>query len=236
MKKYFAVPALAMLVAACSEPTSAPMAVASPRGVIVSGVADVYDFEGISAAGGSSNLVGPLSIAATPLGTNHFLGQFNPGSATLNVNGGSTIDLAFDLYIIGTWDGAGLKKFAADVWSIRTSCDGGATSAQLYATTFSNQRNEAQNFPNQYLADGSGVLNPALTNAFAVDALGYSKTTTHVKGGAGNAADATYHLVFDNISNPCGAGNTVTFIFGSNLQQSLLDESWGIDNLSVVAE
>ena len=68
-------------------------------------------------------------------------------------NGGSTFDVSYDLYIIGSWDGDGKqsgKQFGVDIWENSIACSStGPSVTTLIRTTFSNQKTVQQSFPGQ---------------------------------------------------------------------------------------
>lgn len=218
-----------------------------PTNVLVN---DFFDFQtgiAVSGAGGSTfttalqdGVIGasaddPITVSS-PSGAS-FLGRFpeTRTDAHLNVvNGFDKYTLSFDLYIIGSWDGIGKQAqhgvFQANVVSISALC--GTTVVPIFSTTFSNQLTVQQDFP---LPAGSGGGAKAATDAFSTETLGYrghpelSNTPTFR-----SFSDAIYKLTYSG-DNPCGSGNAITFVWSTSnpRQQSMIDESWGIDNVRI---
>jgi hypothetical protein len=131
------------------------------------------------------------------------------------------VTITFDLYIIGTWDGAGQQGFGGDRWQIEVSKNGGARE-NVFHTSFSNQATKPQNFPKQ-VDEGT---NPNDRGALMTNALGYPKAS-----GKFDVGDAIYRLTY-TVANP-GAGPLVFYFHTTTALQDLSDESWGIDNVSV---
>ena len=161
------------------------------------------DFEGT---------VGPewstTATDTTPSGR-RFLGQFGNTTATLTRAAlplHTDITVTFDLYIIQSWDGnpAGVGP---DEWDLTVS--GGPT---LLHTTFS--KGQRQAFPDTF----PGGDNPAFTGAAELNSLGYTFF-----------GDAVYSLSF---TFPHTASSLALDFSASGLQ-SLSDESWGLDNVSL---
>lgn len=165
----------------------------------------------------------------TPSGRT-FLGQFvNDTQLSLSLGAGSpvysggipahdTLTISFDLFIIHSWDGL---SDPPDLWTL--SVEGGPT---LLHTTFSNPLHSVdtpQSYPDEYGA----CVHPAQTGASEIDTLGYPV----------NFGDSVYHLIY---SLP-HTGDSVTFRFvangftGSPLPYGIDDESWGLDNVTVMA-
>ena len=257
MKKFFAFPLAVVFVAACSESSTAPASAdlepsyARPVDPIVvcSGCPVVGDFNfenstTISAAGtstigtelqpGISGTADGANVVTAPLGDQQFLGRF-PNTRTqivITTPGSTNYYLNFDLYIIGSWDGRGKQAqqgaFLANVVEVGYRCSAGGAVNTLLKTTFSNQYTVQQDYPNAYLSGGFKAGSGSVT----IDALGYAdrpdlSNTPQFR----SFGDATYDLTFSG-SNPCGGG-PITFLIGTSnpTQQTMWDESWGIDNV-----
>jgi hypothetical protein len=164
----------------------------------------------------------------TPTG-NYFLGEFGNQSVTFTLNGlpaHESVNLAFDLYLIRTWDGND-TNYGPDSWSVST---GGST---LLSSTFRNWR---ANGPNDTAAGQSqnfggvgvegGPFNSA-TGASSVNSLGY--TFTNDKGT--QTLDSVYKFSFPVEHT----GSSISFTFTGSGLQGLSDESWGLDNVVVTA-
>jgi hypothetical protein len=258
MKKFFAFPLAVVFVAACSDTSTAPLtdsdqtpSYAKPVDplVVCSGCPVVGDFNfenntTISAVGGStigtelqpgiSGTADDPNVVTAPAGDEQFLGRF-PNTRTqivITTPGSTNYYLNFDLYVIGSWDGRGKQaqqgSFLANVVEVGYRCSATGAVTTLLKTTFSNQYTVQQDYPNAYLSGGY----KAGTGSVAIDALGYATrpdlSNTPVFRSFG---DATYDLTFSG-SNPCGGG-PITFLIGTSnpTQQSVYDESWGIDNV-----
>ena len=261
MKKFFAVPLAAVFLAACSESSTAPASDLNPSyarpvdPIVVCASCPVvgdFDFENnttISAVGAStigtelqpgiSGSADAADVVTAPAGDEQFLGRF-PNTRTMVVissaAGGANYNLSLDLYIIGSWDGRGKQAqqgiFQANVVEIGYRCSAGGAITNLFKSTFSNQYTVQQDYPNAYLSGGY----KAGTGSVAIDALGYvdepglSHTPQFRSFG-----DATYNLTLSG-SNPCGGSPMIFTISTSNpTQQSVYDESWGVDNIIVRA-
>jgi len=260
MKKYFALPLAVVFVAACSESSTAP-ANSSDLGVSYAkpapppvdpcascGTIGSFDFEGLGISSGATigteiqpgaaGVADAPTIQTAPSGE-HFVGRFPNTRTDLVVNvasGYNNYSLKFDFYTIGSWDGRGKQAqhgiFDANVFDISYQC-GSAAPVSMFKTSFSNQLTVQQDYPQAYLTGG----NKAATGAFATDALNYksdpigSNTPTFRSFG-----DVSYHMSFAG-ANPCGPGAAIQFeISTSNpTQQSVRDESWGVDNILVKA-
>ncbi|HWB54199.1 MAG TPA: LamG-like jellyroll fold domain-containing protein, partial [Tepidisphaeraceae bacterium] len=123
------------------------------------------------------------------------------------------LSISFDLYILRTWDGRAGGTYGPDIWSLTEDLQ------SLLYTTFANGNTAGQSYPGSYT--DPHVSYPIQTGAIAVDSLGYTNN--------GNPDDATYHLSF---SFP-HTSSSVIFDFAALKMQGLLDESWGIDNITV---
>lgn len=149
-----------------------------------------------------------------------FLGRFgHTSSTTLSLEAlpeHDVVTISFDLYVIQSWDG-NQEFFGADVWGLRLG-DG----RQLIQTTFSAVEPlspSPQAYPDQF----PGGNNPAGASATEINSLGY---TWPVLPGY---LDSVYHLEFTIHHDDDAVG----FEFFSRGLQSLNDESWGLDNVSV---
>jgi hypothetical protein len=259
MKKFFAVPLAAVFLAACSESSTAPVSDLNPSHarpvdpiVVCAGCPIVGDFTfengtTISAQAGSTigtelqtgaaGVADAPTVVTAPLLDQQYLGRFENTRTMVVINapGSTNYYLNFDLYVIGSWDGRGKQaqqgEFLANVVDIGWRCTDG-TSGTLLKTTFSNQYTVQQDYPNSYLSGGY----KAGTGSIAIDALGYVNTPqlSHTPSFR-SFGDATYDLTFSG-SNPCG-GDAVTFTISTSnpTQQSVYDESWGVDNIIVRA-
>lgn len=259
MKKLFALPLAVFFVAACSESTAPESAAdvspsyakpTQPPSEICTNnciVSDSYDFQGGIIGVGTNSSIGtdlepgaagaaaaPTVITA-PNGTEKFIGRFAnvDTRVLLNMdNGGTTYSLKFDVYTIGSWDGKGRQaqqgSFLANIFSVGYRCTSG-TSGVVFATTFSNQLTVQQDYPLDISAGGGAK---AATGSYNTDRLGYRGDPSSNTPLFRSFGDVSYTLRFSG-ANPCGAGEAVTFVLSTSdpSQQSVYDESWGIDNI-----
>ena len=179
----------------CKPPTP-------PPGVVLY----TEDFEGA---------IGPewsnTSTNTTPVGNRRFLGQFGNQTVTLNLSNlppHTNLTIAFDLFILRTWDG---NNGGPDVWEVGIL--GGPV---LLHTTFqlvSSLRTQA------YPENHPGGIYPGQTGALELDTLGYS-------------SDAVYYHTF----TVPHSNDVLRLQFRGAGLQALTDESWGLDNVMVVAD
>ncbi len=260
MKKLFSISVAALVLAACSEATG-PTADLSPRsakpvtdpGITVSGAltSQSFDFEdgGFAVAGGPFFAVNDLesgfstsapNVRSAWNGSTNFVGRVDNHSILLVLpaeTAGSVYSLAFDLYIIGSWDGQGKQAqqgaFGQDLWRLAIRC-GTLSSAPvqvLLETDFSNQHTVQQSYP---LSASKKAGKKAATGSFATDALGFVNDPAVHTPQFRSYGDASYHMEFSG-SNPCGADETLVFAFivpHAGLQSNY-DESWGLDNVVI---
>jgi hypothetical protein len=223
--KYFLTVA-AVLLAACSDVTAPVNNLSVSNGKQTqpppsSGTVETFD-SGIASLGAWSLATLATSPGTTKLASTSFLGRLGDQEVSLTVPAGrSSVTISFDLYIIGTWDGAGQQGYGSDRWQIEVSRNGGARE-NVFHTSFSNQATKPQHFPKQ-ITDGTS---PNDRGAYLVNALGYPKAS-----GKYDVGDAIYKLTY-TVSNP-GAGPVVFYFHTTTPMQDLNDESWGIDNVSV---
>lgn len=174
------------------------------------------DFEGAVGAGWSS-----ATTSVTPVGGRTFLGEFGNEAVTLSLTDlpeHGSVTLTFDLFIIRSWDGnrgvvAG-TRIGPDYWQL--SLDGNP----VLDTTFSNDTSADQAYPGQY----PGSSYPQRTGASEVNALGYNLTPGYEHYG-----DSVYTLSF----TVPHSSQSLSWSFAGSGLQSLADESWGLDNVSV---
>jgi hypothetical protein len=150
-----------------------------------------------------------------------------------------TYSLTFDLYIIGSWDGRGKQAqqgiFEGNFFTIAYRCNGASgAGTPIFQTSFSNQLTVQQDFPNALFTGGY----KAGTESIAKDALDYRNDPTSNTPLFRSFGDVTYRLTYSG-TNPCGSGVPLAFVFRTAAdpdQQSLYDESWGVDNVIVKAD
>ena len=161
------------------------------------------------------------NTSVTPLGARRFLGQFGNSTVRLtltNLPPHAEITVAFDLFILLTWDGNGDSDSGEDIWSL--SVGGGPTMVRAsFLNTFSINKNSAQSYPDDV---GSG-LHDGRTGAVENNTLGYTWN--------GCPVDSVYHLAF---SFRHAESSLILNFTGAGLQE-ITDESWGLDNVAVFA-
>ena len=262
MKKLFFLPLAALALAACSESTEPNVADVTPvfgkpgtppPSGTCSGCNQIasYDFEsGVVTANGGTTVGTELeegaagdASAATVVTSpgpsfEKFLGRFENVDTRVVINipaGYNRYGLTFDFYTIGSWDGRGKQAqqgtFLANLFQFSYRCAAGAA-ITTFQTTFSNQLTVQQDFPNTYLTGGY----KAATGSFEQDRLNYRSvpaiSNTPLFRSFG---DVSYHMAFAG-ANPCGS-NALQLIIGTSnpSQQSVRDESWGVDNIVIEA-
>lgn len=168
------------------------------------------DFSSGAGAGWSQS-----RTSTAPLGEK-FLGEYGNDSVALTLTGLAPHDslaVAFDFYIIRSWDGVDPVWGGPDVVTVFVD------DIRRGVSSFSNIPGNDQNFPD---ATVSGITHPALSGATAINSLGYTYWSSNV------AIDASYHYEF---TIPHTSSTMVIAFQGQGLQP-LTDESWGVDNLS----
>jgi hypothetical protein len=202
-----------------ASPLAAPMLVLcvfATAHLALAAPATVYtnDFEG---AVGSQWMPGTVTV--TPNGQRHFLGRFGSELVTLllnNLPAHSLVTVTFDLFVIQSWDGNS-TTFGPDVWEF-----GVIGERTLLRTTFSNSGDSVlrQAFPEPYLF-GSFA---GATGAFERNKLGYPPVPNYSGG-----TDSIYKMSFSFAH----ADGRLALKFGAGGLETLSNESWGLDNVSV---
>ena len=158
----------------------------------------------------------------TPRGKRRFLGQFGVDEVGLALTGlpaHQFLRVSFDLYLINTWDGGNEPGTSTgpDAWSLEVK--GGP---ELLRCTFANSiglDQQKQSYPDAF----PGPLHQLQTGAAEKQTLGYQFREYTM--------DAVYRLSF---VFPHADANVTMFFAAAGLQ-SLEDESWGLDNVTVEA-
>lgn len=125
-----------------------------------------------------------------------------------------TVTIAFDLYIIQSWDGNGETSGGPDNYTLAQN------GLSLLLTNFCNAtRGETQAY-SAATPNGLGAMNPPRSGDFEAGHLGF---------GTGDFGDTTYRfsLTFSSTAN------ALAFDFTSLQNQGPGDEGWGLDNVSV---
>jgi len=167
----------------------------------------------------------------TPTGRG-FLGEFGNTPTCLNLQNlprHNRVTVAFDLYIIRSWDGNQITRLASwlsslqapshiigpDVWWIKV--DGSA----LLNTTFTNW--DLLGFRQAYPDGYPGGDQPARTGTVENNTLGYVFGPYML--------DSVYRLDFPTFSHQ---SSTMQICFSGSGLQDITDESWGLDNIIVI--
>jgi len=131
------------------------------------------------------------------------------------------VEIAFDLFIIQTWDGNTvldpahpLSVIGPDIWSLEEQTTGNVLIETTFSTSYLRQA-----YPGWY-PDGSY---PAYTGASEANTLGFIR-----KEGRGSR-DAVYPMLFTLDHT----GDKVVFVFQALGLQGLADESWGLETCRV---
>jgi hypothetical protein len=204
MMRFYTFGAMIGLVALAVAPVSAQITVYA------------NDFQAGSTSGFSSN-----SVSSTPGTVAHptdkFLGEFGNSSVTLSLSGlaahtTSTVD--FDLYMIRSMDGEGQFGGGPDNWSLNVG--GGPT---LLSTNFANFPGDKQAFQSQVAPNAGGQA--VQTGSAQQQTLGYLFN--------GTPMDAVYHFSYTFANS----GNALSFVFAGTPNETIDNESWGLDNVVV---
>jgi hypothetical protein len=152
------------------------------------------------------------TLDVTPIGSRNFLGQFVNDVVSLSlaeIDSHNTITVSFDLFVINSWDGNQQNSFDYFNFDILNG-------SNLLSTTFSNTEEYGHN--QGYSPDNSNGDFAAHTGASEVDSLGYSFY-----------GDSVYNFSFTFAHT----ASNIQLNFSASGLQSMDDESWGIDNVSV---
>lgn len=143
-----------------------------------------------------------------PIAT-RFLGRFGAVTVRLsltNLPPHTRATVGFDLFVIGSWEGNSMAN-GVDRWDLGVG--GGST---LLTTTFRNTASQTQAYP----GNASNGSFPPRTGASENNTLGYG-------------TDAVYRLSYTFLhSSP-----TLNLDFIGGTTESIANESWGLDNVSV---
>ena len=157
----------------------------------------------------------------TPLGYRQYLGRFGNGVTNVltlsNLPPHTNLTVLLDLFVIRSWDGNGDQCCGPDIWDVRLV----DSSTPLFRTSFSDNRNRQA-----YPATRPNGDNVSRSGASEVGTLGYT-----FDYGAGQApSDAVYPM---SLSFP-HSSDSLTLQFSASLAGNA-DESWGLDNIKVLA-
>ncbi len=163
----------------------------------------------------------------TPIGQRQFLGQFGNETTCLklqDLSAHSSIKVEFDLYLINTWNGNFTYNLLDSEGALAPDGESGpdrwvleADDQVILDTTYALWKDNFQSFPSWYKHGNF----PRFTGATENRTLGYYY--------AEKPMDAVYHLSF---VFPHSASTLNLDFSGVNLQ-SIENESWGLDNVSV---
>jgi hypothetical protein len=163
--------------------------------------------------------------SVAPVAQTTFLGDFGKQTVSLNLSNLAAHDeltISFDLYLLRTWDGNYTGSgFGPDFWGFKV--DGAtllnSTFSNKFKPEFPNTLNQNQGFGGQDSPNGNFA---AGTGAIAKRTLGYNV-------GANESMDAVYRFTY-TIAH---TASTAMLSFVGAPNQSLGDESWGLDNITV---
>lgn len=159
-------------------------------------------------------------VETSPSGTQTFLGQFDNDTVSLSLNNipeHTQLQVSFDLYVIGTWDGNDYP--GPDRWSfgiqgetpeIDTTFAVSKPTGQYQQSWPMNFGESGSSFPHRYGAKESNTLG-YIWQGWAVDVI------------------QEITLTLDH------TGSDVTLDFAAWGLQGIGDESWGLDNIAVTA-
>ncbi|HKQ60638.1 MAG TPA: hypothetical protein VJS92_05085 [Candidatus Polarisedimenticolaceae bacterium] len=176
-----------------------------------------------------SGIAGPewsiTTVDTTPT-ARKFLGQFAGNDAvTLTLTplpAHTALHVAFDVYVINSWDGNDVGA-GPDIWELKVTPVG----PTLLHTTFSTHSYAGDPRPQAYPGPHPGSSNPARTGVSEPDnSLGYPVTPPFFPLG-----DSVYHFSFSFAHS----ASTAQLQFSGSGLEVLANESWGVDNVTVVA-
>ncbi len=180
------------------------------------------DFEGAPPGAEWSSSATDVTPGTVAHPSDMFLGQFGNETVTLTLDhlpAHTHVVLSFDVYVIRSWDGnAEGGAPGPDQWRITAG-------ALDFNTTFSNWLGAYQSFPDPYIDPGQHGDYPPRTGAAEIDTLGYQ----FYYEGQWLDQDSVYHLSyqFDH------SASALMCSFTASGLQTLDDESWGLDNVTV---
>ena len=155
----------------------------------------------------------------TPNGNRRFLGQFGNDTVSLllaNLPPHSQVSVAFDLYIIRTWDGNGpAAEFGPDIFEARA--DNGPT---LTRTSFTVHNHLRQAYPGEFPAGSNSPRAGSVEN----DNLGY------------NFNGKPFSSVYRIDKTIAHTGGALKLNFSASGLEALDNESWGLDNVRVTID
>lgn len=170
-------------------------------------------------------------------GNRKFLGEFGPETVTLTLAGlpaHTAATVEFSLYLIRSWDGEDDNNSFPDsaLGSDHWKFSAGGTAR--FDETFSNGNPAGQSYTGPGTpthcaghADPAGPAHAALSGAAECYSLGYM--FNDIPNGTNENMDSVYNFSF----NFAHAGDSLVLAFEAYGLQSLADESWGLDNVSV---
>ncbi len=176
----------------------------------------------------------PSKISKTTLGVRDIEARLVPSTTVYqrgfepDTTAHDALSLFFDLCLMKTWDESDTDEWGPDTWSISAGV------SSLLSATFSNRveansghANATQSFGGQNQPLGQY---PGFTGSSEQGTLGYS--VWRAEFARYEDMSAVYHLAFDVPH----AGATGSFTFKGAGLQGVADESWGLDNVTVVAD
>ena len=225
MKTKYFLPVVAIVFAACSDATAPlDLHVAAARQTTPPPTSGGETFDnGIASLGAWS----PLQLATSPgsskLASTSFLGRFADEVVRLEVPAGaSSVTISFDLYIIGTWDGAGQQGFGRRPLADRSEPQ---------------RRGTREHFPYVVLQPGDQAAEfpEGHQRRHEPERQGRSRRRIRldIPRASGKVRRRRRDLSPDLHRFESGSG-ALTFLFHRTTpSQDLNDESWGLDNVLV---
>jgi hypothetical protein len=197
------------------QPPQPPPTPSEPQVISTTTVYD-YDFEGNVGSEWSNT-----STSRTPIKNRGFLGEFNSDTVSLQLNNlpeHTQATVTFDLFLIRSWDG-NKTDFGPDVWTL--SLAGNQT---LIQTSFTHE-GFTQAYPGSFPNDDY----PERTGVDEINTLGYS---FGIPPEEPIPKDSVY-----NISHTFPhTGNSLELNFSADMTEDIDDESWGLDNVTVLVQ
>lgn len=185
-----------------------------------------------------TGVLGALNVNTAARGgssTNRALGPYHEGSLALFLNSlppHDTIQVEFDLYLVGNWDGSDSANDGEDHVRLKEIISSGGNERDVMYTTFSNCPGKRQHYPKKYTAGEAGPVSGGFWQALERNSLGGTLWNPAVPTGC--FRNAVYRLSY---SFPhTGTSLDLRWAsFETNIGEGTTDERFAIDNVRVVA-
>ncbi|MEQ8962132.1 MAG: hypothetical protein RLP02_30105, partial [Coleofasciculus sp. C2-GNP5-27] len=198
------------------QPPQPPPTPPEPPTIISTATVYNNDFEGEVDSEWSNT-----STSRTPIGNRGFLGEFNSDTVSLkldNLPAHTQATVTFDLFLIRSWDG-NRTNFGPDIWMLR-----GANNQTLIQTSFTHEgftQAYPGSFPYDDYSQGTGVVE---TNTLGYR-FGFPPAPLDPKDSVYNISHTFPHT-----------GNSLELTFSADMTEDIDDESWGLDNVTVLVQ